>query len=291
MDRLAIIGLGLMGGSLGLALKTRGFAGRVTGYTRSAERRQTALARGAVDEVFDTPQAAVRGADVVVYCAPILAIPPLVRETLGDVKPGAILTDVGSTKDDLARELTAVVQRAGAVFLGSHPIAGSEKQSIDAARPGLYEGATVVITPTGDEPDGVVAAVESLWKGTGALVYRMSPGDHDRMLARTSHLPHVAAALLVAAVARGGVAVSEFCGSGFRDTTRVAEGAPEIWMDILATNRAAVADELRALRAEIDLFIAGLDHSDLPALQRVLSEARQARRTICGRRAGGDVSG
>lgn len=291
MKRLAIIGLGLMGGSLGLALKARGFAGRVTGYTRSAERRQTALTRGAVDEVYDTPQAAVRDADVVVYCAPILAIPPLVRETLGDLKPGAILTDVGSTKDDLVGELTAAVKEAGAAFVGSHPIAGSEKQSIDAARPGLYEGATVVITPTGDEPDGVVAAVESLWKGTGALVYRMSPGDHDRMLARTSHLPHVAAALLVAAVARGGVAVSEFCGSGFRDTTRVAEGAPEIWMDILATNRVAVADELRALRAEIDLFIAGLDHSDLPALQRVLSEARQARRTICGRRAGVDVSG
>ena len=291
MNRLAIIGLGLMGGSLGLALKARGFAGRVAGYTRSAERRQTALNRGAVDEVFDSPQAAVRGADVVVYCTPILAIPPLVRETLGDLKPGAILTDVGSTKEDLVRELTGAAQVAGAVFVGSHPIAGSEKQSIDAARPGLYEGATVVITPVGSEPDGAVAAVESLWKGTGALVYRMSPGDHDRMLARTSHLPHVAAALLVAAVSRGGVAVSEFCGSGFRDTTRVAEGAPEIWMDILATNRAAVADELRALRAEIDLFIAGLDHSDLPALQRVLEEARQARRRICGRRAGGDVSG
>ena len=291
MDRLAIIGLGLMGGSLGLALKARGFAGRVTGYTRSAERRQTALTRGAVDEVYDTPQAAVRGADVVVYCAPILAIPPLVRETLADVKPGAVLTDVGSTKDDLVRELTGAVQESGAVFLGSHPIAGSEKQSIDAARPGLYEGATVVITPTGTEPVGAVAAVESLWKDTGALVYRMSPGDHDRMLARTSHLPHVAAALLVAAVARGGVAVSEFCGSGFQDTTRVAEGAPEIWMDILATNRVAVADELRALRAEIDLFIAGLDRSDLPALQRVLGEAREARRRICGRHAGGDVSG
>ena len=291
MDRLAIIGLGLMGGSLGLALKARGYAGQVVGYTRSAERRQTALDRGAVDEVFDQPQAAVRGADVVVYCAPILAIPPLVRETLSHVKPGAVLTDVGSTKEELVRELAEPARRAGVVFVGSHPIAGSEKQSIDAARPGLYEGATVVITPVGDEPNDAVAAVETLWKGTGAAFFRMTPADHDRMLARTSHLPHVAAALLVAAVARGGAAVADFCGSGFRDTTRVAEGAPEIWMDILATNRTAVADELRALRAEIDLFIAGLDHADMPALQRVMEEARQARRTICGRRAGGDVSG
>ena len=286
MDRLAIIGLGLMGGSLGLALKRRGYAGRIVGFTRSAERRQTALDRGAVDEVFATPREAVAGAGVVVYCAPILAIPPLVRETLPCLEPGALLTDVGSTKEALVREVTPEAHRRGAIFVGSHPIAGSEKQSIDAARPDLYEGATVVVTPSGDEPAEAVARVESLWRGAGAVVYRMTPPEHDRMLARTSHLPHVAAALLSATVGREGGGAAAFCGSGFRDTTRVAEGAPEIWMDILATNRAAVAEELRALREAIDGFVAGLDRGDLPALERMLEKARADRRALCARNPG-----
>ena len=286
MDRLAIIGLGLMGGSLGLALKRKGYGGRIVGYTRSAERRQTALDRGAVDEVFASPREAVARAGLVVYCAPILAIPPLVQETVPFLAPGTLLTDVGSTKADLVRELAPATRRHGVIFVGSHPIAGSEKQSIDAARPDLYEGATVVVTPSGDEPDEAVARVESLWRGAGAVVYRMTPPEHDCMLARTSHLPHVAAALLAATVGRDGGAAAAFCGSGFRDTTRVAEGAPEIWMDILATNRKAVADELRALRGAIDRFIAGLDQGDLPALERMLEKARGDRRALCARNPG-----
>jgi prephenate dehydrogenase len=280
MDHVAIIGLGLMGGSLGLALKSKGKAGRITGYTRNAQRRQLALQRGAVDAVFEHASDAAAGADVVVFCAPILSIPALVRETLPSLKKGSVVTDVGSTKSQLVRDLSSL-----ATFVGSHPIAGSEQQGIEAAKANLYEGATVVITPAKDSPDAAVKTVETLWKSVGAIVYKMDPEEHDRTVALTSHLPHLTAALLAVTVGRNGNdrKVGAFCGSGFRDTSRVAEGPPEIWDDILKTNHAHVLDELKAFGLEVGKLVAHLERKDFSAVADFLGQARAARRGLVGK--------
>jgi len=285
MNHIAIVGLGLMGGSLGLALKGKGFRGRVTGYTRSPDRRAMALKRGAVDAVFDDLGKAVAGADVVVHCAPILSIPGIVRETLPSLKAGCIITDVGSTKAQLVKDIGAVTKGTSSIFVGSHPIAGSEQQGIDAAKAGLYDGATVVLTPVADSPAAAVEQVESLWRGVGAVVHRMTPEDHDRTLALTSHLPHLTAALLAVTVGRDGgdKRLAAFCGSGFRDTTRVAEGPPEIWDDILKTNHAQVLVELKALGREVQDLVAVLERGDFAAATAFLEKGRAARRALAGK--------
>ena len=274
-----------MGGSLGLALKSKGYKGRVTGYTRNPERRALALKSGAVDAVFDSPGQAVNGADVAVYCAPILSIAGLVRETLPSLKPNSILTDVGSTKVELVRDIGGMIRGTRSVFVGSHPIAGSEQQGIDAARAALYEGATVVITPVSDTPPAAVSQVESLWRGVGAVVHRMTPEEHDQTVALTSHLPHLAAALLASTVGRGGgeKRLAAFCGSGFRDTTRVAEGPPEIWDDILKTNHAQVLVELKAFGREVQDLVAVLERGDFAEVTRFLEKSRAARRALAGK--------
>lgn len=285
MNHIAIVGLGLMGGSLGLALKGRGFKGRVTGYTRSPERRAIALKRGAVDAVFDAPDKAAAGADLVVHCAPILSIPGMVRATLPSLKPGCVVTDVGSTKVQLVKDIGELVKGTEVIFVGSHPIAGSEQQGIDAAKANLYEGATVVVTPAAESPAAAVAQVEALWRGLGADVHRMTPEDHDRTVALTSHLPHLAAALLAVTVGRDGgdQRLAAFCGSGFRDSTRVAEGPPEIWDDILKTNQAQVLAELKAFGREVQVLAAVLERGDFAAAAAFLEKARAARRALAGK--------
>ncbi len=276
MKRVALLGLGLMGGSLGLALGRRCPAVVRAAYARRPATREAALAAGAADAVFDSPAAAAAGADLVVACVPVLSIPPLIAAALPGVSPGARVTDVGSTKATLAAALTGPVADAGGVFVGSHPIAGSEATGLDAARADLYAGAMTVVTPLPSAPPAAVADVVALWEAVGSRTACLAPEAHDRLLARTSHLPHLAAAALVRAVCRGDN-VGAFCGGGFRDTTRVAGGSEEIWQDIVETNRAAVADELDALRAELDRLSALVREGSPDDLRRCLAEARRLR--------------
>jgi len=147
MKKISIIGLGLMGGSLGLALKTRGLAERVVGYARRAETRRLAVEKNVVDRAFDSAEEAVKGADLVVFCTPILSIPPLVRACEPHFAPKCIVTDVGSTKAELVKELGTVLAHGRGLFVGSHPMTGSEQAGLDAARADLYEGAVVVVAP------------------------------------------------------------------------------------------------------------------------------------------------
>ena len=284
MKRVAIMGAGLMGGSLGLALKAHGFDGTITAYARRAETRADVLARGAADEVFADPVAAVLEADLVVYCTPILTIPDLVAASLPGLKEGAVLTDVGSTKQELTARMEPVVQGSGTVFVGSHPVAGSEQQGIEAARADLYDGALVVVTADagGGASEQAVQQVVAFWEGVGAHVIRTSAMEHDRLVARTSHLPHLAASLLAGTVNREGQPerIGPFCGTGFRDTSRVADGAPEIWRDIVCTNAQPIAGELKALRTEIDQLLAWLEAGDFERTTRFLEDSRAARRAI-----------
>lgn len=256
---LAILGYGLMGASLALGLRKRGYTGRILGYARREETRRRALELQIADAVFADPAEAVREADIIVICVPIWTIARLAEAIVPALKAGAVVTDVGSTKSELLKIMDPVFADAAACFVGSHPIAGSEKTGIDAGNPDLYAGRLTVVCPSGDTPAEAEALVIDLWTSAGSEVVEMSPAEHDAMLASTSHLPHMVAAALARSVAdKAPARKADFCGTGFRDTTRVASGSADMWVDIIDTNRAA-------LEAELDRF-----HEELQGLIKIL---------------------
>ncbi len=282
MERIAIMGLGLMGGSLGLALKQRQLARSIHVYARREATRQAALERGIADAVFANPAEAVQGAELVIYCTPILTIPNLVAESRPGLKSGALLTDVGSTKAELAQHIDSVLGDTDAVFIGSHPVAGSEQTGVEAAQADLYEGARVVVTPTQESPAKAVQQVADFWRQVGALVSVISAVEHDRLMARTSHLPHLLASLLAVTIGRGdeSAAVGPFCGTGFRDTSRVADGSPDVWHDIVSTNAPAITEELRQLRDQLDMLIRWTDAGEFDRIKKFLAAGRDCRRAL-----------
>jgi prephenate dehydrogenase len=279
MNEVAIFGLGLMGGSLGLALKHVRPDIKIHGHTRSAARGQCALDRGAIDQFHASPEDAVRSADVVVLCAPILSIPDQLMSVVSALKPGSVVTDVGSTKVDIQRRCRDLLAGHPAIFVGSHPIAGSEQQGMEAAKVDLYRKAMVVITPDPGTERAAVETVRELWTLSGAVVTEMTPEEHDRVLALTSHLPHIMAALLAATVGRPGqrADLPAYCGSGYRDTTRIAGGGVDIWLDILKTNRTPIVEELTVFRQKLDDLIEKLELHEDSAIERALIEGKTSR--------------
>jgi prephenate dehydrogenase len=282
MTRLGIIGLGLMGGSLGMALKQRTSDYELLGYARRAESRRQAIELGAVDQAFDDLPAMVPHCDLLLCCLPVMAIAATLKDCIPHLKPGAIVSDVGSTKAAIAAELGEAFAGQAASFVGSHPICGSEMQGIESARADLYEGAVCVLTPTADSPPQALARLSTLWRAAGCRVLEMDAGRHDRILARTSHLPHLAAALLSAVVAREDAAdeIAPFCGTGYRDATRLAAGSPLIWKDIIASNRPAVCAELRALADETGRLLKLIESGELDAVERWLAASAAARELL-----------
>lgn len=273
---ISIIGLGLMGASLAMALRKRGYAGRLVAYARKEATRAEALDRGVVDAAHADPDPAVRDTSLVVLCAPIRTCADLAAEIAPMLPQGALVTDVGSTKGWICRQMAGLLPPGA--FVGSHPIAGSEKQGLQAASPDLYEGALTVIATHLDVPEEAAERVADLWRSAGARVCRMEPEDHDRLLARTSHLPHVAAAALAKAIGRDCAdQVGVFCGTGFYDSTRVASGSIEMWKDILMTNAPAVADELRAFKGEVERVYDDLQAGRFAEVAAFLERARDAR--------------
>lgn len=281
MNRVAILGVGLMGGSLGLALKARGFRGVVSAHARRPETREQALKRGAVDEAHANPEDAVRDADLAVLCVPILAMAGLAERCRPGLRADAVVTDVGSTKSEVGARVREALAGCGAAYVGSHPIAGSEQEGLEAARADLYEGAVVVVTDDGASR-AAVGRVVDFWAGLGAAVRVMSAAEHDRVMARTSHLPHVAAALVAYTAGRDGGLdrLGEFCGAGFRDTTRIAAGSPGVWHDILRTNQEAVGEELAALARATDALLRRVKAGDFDCVREFLDESRRRRMAL-----------
>ena len=277
---VAILGLGLMGGSLGLALRKRGLA-RVTGYARRAETRREALRLGIADACAGTPGEAVRSADVVVVCTPVLTIPGLIRECLPALAPGCVMTDVGSTKLEVQRQAEAALQGSQAAFVGSHPMAGSEKTGIEWARADLYENAVTVLTPSAASSPSAMGRVRQLWEAVGARVTVLDPAVHDDIVARTSHLPHLIASLLATVAGREqSEAVRSLCGPGFRDATRIAAGSPEMWHDIVKSNRSAVLAELQAFGGELQHLAGLIERSDFDGVKTLLEQGQKRRERL-----------
>ncbi len=288
MTHVAIMGLGLMGGSLGRALKQRQPGIHVTGYARRQEICEAAREAGAVDLASTDPAAVVAGADVVVICLPVLVMADLAARFRDALKPGAIVTDVGSTKQQVCEALTAVLAGSPGMFIGSHPIAGSEQAGFEAARGDLYDGATVVITPADAAPPAAVAALAQMWRGVGGLVIAMAPGRHDSVMARSSHLPHLVAAALVDAVGRecdAGDDVALFCGTGFEDTSRIAEGNESLWHDIVKSNAPAVLEELDAVSASLQQLRDAIAEGRFDQVRDYLAASRLTRSVLIKERA------
>lgn len=280
-QNIAILGIGLMGASLSLGLKKRGFTGRILGYARREETRRQALELGVADELFSDPAEAVREADIVVICVPIWTIAKLAEQIIPALKPGAVVTDVGSTKSELLKTMEPLFKGSVAHFMGSHPIAGSEKTGIEAGNSDLYDGRLTVVCPSDGTPDEAKAAISDLWKSAGSEVVEMSPSAHDAMLASTSHLPHMVAAALARSVANDDPEKkADFCGTGFKDTTRVASGSADMWVDIIDTNRSALEAELSHFNEELQGLIEILRSGNSDDIRTWLEDAAADRNQI-----------
>ena len=268
---LTIVGVGLLGGSIGLAAKRRGVADCVRGLGRSRETLDEAKALGAIDEAHLDPAAALGGSDLVVLCTPVDRIAAQVSEYAPLCGPNGVLTDVGSTKAQIVDE----IERLGGAFrfVGSHPLAGSEKRGVRHADANLFVGRTTIVTPSRTDPTAL-DVVTRFWQSLGSTVHQMSPQAHDDALARTSHLPHLIASALAGIVP---AELAPLTATGFRDTTRIAAGDPGLWSAIFTQNQAAVLTALDAFRARLDEFRTALDAGDAAGLDRLLLEGKNFR--------------
>jgi prephenate dehydrogenase len=273
LDSVAIIGVGLIGGSVGLALRDRRLAVRVVGIGRRAESLTAAQNIGAVTETTLDLAAGVADAQLIVVCSPIDRIVEHVRAAAAACPPGALITDAGSTKGSIVAALDGALARE-VTFVGSHPLAGSEKQGPTEAQADLFEGRLVVVTPGAHTREADRQRVGEFWESLGARVMAMSPAAHDRAVAASSHLPHLVAAALADAVP---LAAHPVTAGGFRDTTRVAAGDAELWTQILLDNREAVLAALTPFEETLTALRAALAAGDRQELKTILNRAKTKR--------------
>lgn len=278
-NKITIVGVGLLGGSLGMAIKCRRLARRVEGYVRRPAtavecRRLKVLDRATLDL-----HSAVADADLVIVCTPLAQMRSLVKQMLPSLKRGAIVTDVGSVKGSVVKELESLVAKAGGHFVGSHPMAGAEKTGVSAARADLFECAMCVVTPTRRTNLAALRKVENFWKAVGGRLLKLTPEIHDLLASRSSHLPHVLAATLAHGVLDPAQPKSQaaLCANGFRDTTRIASGSPEMWRDIALANRRNLARALAGFVVKLRKFQRTLEKSDAKAVTRFFETAKQRR--------------
>ena len=282
-QKISIIGVGLLGGSIGLAVRQRRLAREVAGFVRRTARLKDCERAGAADYATTDLLAAVSGADLVILCTPLAQMRPLAQQFLSALKRGAIVTDVGSVKADVVRELSSVLKQSGAHFIGSHPMAGGEKMGVLAARADLFEGAVNILTPHKTANAAAVRKLERFWQSLGARTLRLDAAQHDLLVSRTSHLPHVVAAALAGWVLdpRHPRAQTGLCATGFRDATRIASGSPEMWRDIALANRKNLARSVDALVAELKRFQSALKRNDARVIEKYFATAKARRDNWC----------
>lgn len=277
-DTVTLVGVGLLGGSLGLALKRRSLANKVLGVGHRQTSLEKALNVGAIDAAFIDLQEAAPKSDLLVICTPAATVPDFLDQLRPLCSRDAVVTDVASTK----AEICAHMRKAWAEpyrFIGSHPMAGSEKFGPEHATPDLYNEQVCFVEALNGHDERAHQSVVDLWEAVGARVEFVSPERHDALVAKTSHVPHVAASILATLLANEENA-APFVGAGFRDTTRIAEGRPEVWRDICLTNSDAIRSSLSDVRGEIDGFLDALDRRDGDALYAFFDRARNARRDL-----------
>ena len=281
--KITIIGVGLLGGSIGLAVQRRNLARQPAGFVRRAASLKDCERTGAVDFATTDLLAAVWDADLVILCTPLAQMRSRVREMLPALKRGAIVTDVGSVKASVVRELESLVAKSDAHFVGSHPMAGAEKTGVNAARADLFASTVCIVTPTKKTNQAALKKVEQFWQAIGSRVLELKPEIHDALVSRSSHLPHVVAATLASHVLSPAQPRHQatLCANGFRDTTRIASGSPEMWRDIALANRKNLGRSLDAFIADLQKFRRLVKKGDAKAVTKFFETAKQRRDNWC----------
>ena len=279
-DTLAVVGVGLLGGSVALAARRRGIARRVIGVGRNLDRVKLARDAGVIDLAEIRLNVAARCSDILVYAVPVDLVVDSVRDVAESYRPNAIITDVGSTKSRICRELLTGLPK-DVFFIGSHPLAGSEKQGWEHSRADLFDGRVCVVTPTETSPRNDVERLTAFWQAIGMTVVEMTPEAHDRALAQTSHVPHVVASALARTLTDNNRSLAA---TGFADTTRIAAGDPNVWVPILLDNRDAVLASLDEFSAEVAAIREALIRSDADEIRRLWDQGKAIREQLKVRR-------
>jgi prephenate dehydrogenase len=279
LRKLAVFGVGLIGGSFASALKQAGAVQTVCGIGRSRSNLERAVELGVIDDIASDVQSAMTGADLVLVAVPVAQTGRVLREIAPHLSPDCVVTDAGSTKQDVA---TTAQQALGAKlpqFVPAHPIAGAELSGVEAASPTLFRGKLVVLTPLEATASDASGRVESAWQTCGARVMRMTPKRHDEVFAAVSHLPHALAFALVEMIAKRPDAqeLFSFAGAGFRDFTRIAGSSPEMWRDICLANREALLNDLNSYQTALATLAEHIRSSDGSGIEALFRDARTAR--------------
>ena len=270
---MSVLGVGLLGGSIGLAAKAALSNLEIVGYGHRKSTLERAVEVGAIDRFATKVSDVVEGADLVVLCTPVGFFEPLLREMVNVLKAGAVVTDVGSTKRSVVR-LAEENLPSGVHFVGSHPMAGSEKRGVEFARADLFQNAMCILTPTVKTDAAVVNGVEAFWKSLGMRTTRLPPDEHDQLLAEVSHLPHALAAALVTLQSEKALTLA---GKGFLDATRIAGGDGALWRDILMDNRDNILASIGALKKHLGELERLLDGDGRDELAKWLDRAATRR--------------
>jgi prephenate dehydrogenase len=280
--RLAVIGVGLVGGSLAIALRRAGVAASIVGFDRDHAALEKALSLGVVDAIADSSSEAASGADLVVVAVPVRAVGPVLHDVALSMSPQAVVTDVGSTKGDVVEVARHELRERFPRFVPGHPIAGRETSGVESATGDLFKGARVVLTPAQETARDAVEIVRGCWEAAGGRVSAIPASDHDHIFAAVSHLPHVLAFALVSELAGrdNGAELLGYAAGGFRDFTRIAASSPEMWRDIALQNRAALLGEIDRYAARLAVFRELIERGDGPGLQRLMAEARASRQAL-----------
>jgi prephenate dehydrogenase len=282
---VAIIGVGLIGGSLGMILKQQHLADSVVGVGRRVENLKTAVDLQAIDRYVLEAKDGVREADLVVLATPVDTYERHLKEWASYLSPGTIVTDVGSVKGSLVGQVEALLP-PGVHFVGGHPIAGKEKTGVAAGSVDLYRGARCILTPTSQTNSDALATVRQLWERTGSIVLTMDPFLHDQVLGAVSHLPHAVAFALVNALTEINLETTpsldllKYSGGGLRDTTRIAASSPEMWRDIFMWNRDNLVHMITVYERHLATLKAFIQQGDAPAIEQALERAKQVREQL-----------
>jgi cyclohexadieny/prephenate dehydrogenase len=282
-NRIALLGIGLIGSSISHAVRRRGLAAEIVGYARTEATRTTALRIGLISEAFATAAEAVRGADLVIMCVPVGACGTIAAEIGPHLEPGAILTDVGSVKGAIVRDCAAHVPK-GVHFIPGHPIAGTEHSGPESGFAELFDNRWCIITPLPGADQSAVDKLKALWIGMGSYVEIMDAEHHDMVLAITSHVPHLIAYNIVNTAAHLGrvtdTEVIKFSAGGFRDFTRIAASDPTMWRDVFLNNKEATLEMLGRFSEDLAELQRAIRFGDGDTLFKLFTEARQIRRGI-----------
>lgn len=278
-NHVALVGVGLLGGSMGLALQRQSLARKVVAFVRRAASADEAIQLKVAHQATLDLAEAVAESDLVVLCTPIAQMRALSESLLPALRPGTLITDVGSVKASVVHDLEPLFAQRGCHFVGSHPMAGGEKIGMAHARGDLFDESVCVITPTARSPKPCVEALRNLWKGLGSSILEMSPEKHDELVCRSSHLPHLIAAELALQVLNPVHPPEQprLCAGGFRDTTRIASGSPEMWKDICLANQKNLSRDISSFVESLKKFQKILESNDPLAVEAYFRQAKELR--------------